>query len=542
MRLLNTRTIQLEEFIEKTPPYAILSHTWGKDEVLFQDLKDPSHTAKAGYIKIKETCRIALDSGLRYAWVDTCCIDKSSSTELSEAINSMFQWYQDAKICYAFLADVDPISTLPKEPCSAFGKSRWFRRGWTLQELLAPQTLVFYASDWSPIASRADVYQLIGIVTGIDNVYLVRPPGIRFTSQLEKASVAQRMSWAAQRQTTRTEDIAYCLLGLFGINMPLLYGERRRAFARLQEEILRRFDDQSIFAFNNTSGSRSFLATSPADFLQSGHIIPCKTGSHTSSFKITNRGLVFTLPMLEDHALLECRPRNDPTSKVVVRLESYDFATYQRRVNLSIGLVNYKAWNKWRKKTIRVRSNLFESWSTLDSPILDLTVLDSLESIRIRPFLIRALSPDIVIEGCRYELQDRATKHEVSSLGEVLQPVEGILTDPSITEELLKKNYKPGGAWGSLRARQRIGQSLLVQRKITFKDTTSLILNLAINSTGNRYPRCRVFLLSSRDQQKKKPWEQVPVPSRWQHHLCENIHTAYFRRIDNLCRYLLLFE
>ena len=106
MRLLKTRTLQLEEFVGQPPPYAILSHTWEQEEVTFQDIQGPEAVKKKGYAKLQQSSKQALLDGHRYIWIDTCCIDKSSSTELSEAINSMFRWYERAKVCYAYLHDV----------------------------------------------------------------------------------------------------------------------------------------------------------------------------------------------------------------------------------------------------------------------------------------------------------------------------------------------------------------------------------------------------------------------------------------------------
>jgi hypothetical protein len=135
----------------------------------------------------------------------------------------MFHYYQDAQICYAYLEDVDPLSSLASELHSQNGPSRWFERGWTLQELLAPAYLVFFASDWSVIGTRAELSHNVNLITNIGGDYLVQSPqNYDIRSLLERASVAERMSWASRRTTTRTEDRAYCLLGIFGINMPLL--------------------------------------------------------------------------------------------------------------------------------------------------------------------------------------------------------------------------------------------------------------------------------------------------------------------------------
>ncbi|EEU35642.1 uncharacterized protein NECHADRAFT_52327, partial [Fusarium vanettenii 77-13-4] len=296
MRLINTKTLQLEEFNEiNRPRYAILSHTWGDQEVTFQDMQNDSgqHLLKAGYQKILQTCKVTLESNLEYAWIDTCCIDKTSSAELSEAINSMFKWYEGATICYAYLPDVNETS----DGRSTIPKSRWFTRGWTLQELIAPRRLVFYASTWELIDSRSNLSETIAYTTGIDK-RLLQDNRDDLHRILRSSSIAQRMSWASRRQTTRTEDLAYCLLGIFDINMPLLYGEGSKAFARLQEEIIRHTDDQSIFAWGlgetqypDSWSSTSVLAPSPMAFAGSEYIVPVDTCQDSAPFSITNRGI-----------------------------------------------------------------------------------------------------------------------------------------------------------------------------------------------------------------------------------------------------------
>lgn len=193
-------------------------------------------------VKIREACAVARSHGYKYLWIDYCCIDKASSAELSEAINSMFQWYHDAAMCYAYLADV-PAGDDPHAVGSFFSRSRWFTRGWTLQELIAPRYLVFLSSDWKLLAKRSELAAVIEQITGIEDEVLTG------WKPLRAVSVAKRMSWASGRQTTRVEDEAYALMGIFDIDMPTLYGEGARAFHRLQEEILRRIPDQSIFAW-----------------------------------------------------------------------------------------------------------------------------------------------------------------------------------------------------------------------------------------------------------------------------------------------------
>ncbi|KAI0687933.1 heterokaryon incompatibility protein-domain-containing protein [Cerioporus squamosus] len=230
-----------------TGGYAALSHVWQGAEQSFQDvqqliakgvaLHDPAVSPK-----IRDACRVARGQGFAWIWIDTCCIDKSSSAELSEAINSMFQWYAQAKICYAYLYDVPTACTL-HAPSSEFRSSRWFTRGWTLQELIAPRYVVFLSSDWIPLGTKATLYELIEEITGINVGVLV------FTQELADVSVACRMSWASSRQTTRLEDEAYSLMGIFGVHMTTIYGEGRMAFRRLQEEILRQIDDHTLFVW-----------------------------------------------------------------------------------------------------------------------------------------------------------------------------------------------------------------------------------------------------------------------------------------------------
>ena len=261
MRLLDTQTIELSEFFDADiPPYAILSHTWGKNEVTFQKFDRARAEGSASYDKIARCCTLASSRGYQWVRIDTCCIDKSSSAELSEAINSMFRWYRNSKECYVYLEDVSI------DDMDQLGSSRWFTRGWTLQELLAPKRLYFYDKHWRNLGSRQSLCKAIALATNIP----VRSLDI-FT--YHGLSVAARMSWASKRQTSRIEDTAYCLMGLFNVNMPLLYGEGLKAFTRLQHEIVKNSDDESIFAW--TSDNKilgGMFAESPADFADSGDV------------------------------------------------------------------------------------------------------------------------------------------------------------------------------------------------------------------------------------------------------------------------------
>lgn len=315
MRLLNARTYSLEEYSENAiPPYAILSHTWEEGEVLFKGMAAGNYKHLAGFRKIEFACDQAIVDGLEHVWVDTCNIDKSSSAELSEAINSMFRYYQEAVVCYVYLYDLH-------ESKDGLEDCKWFSRGWTLQELLAPRSIRFFTAEWKDIGSRSNLIPQISRRTNIPEPALAGDVEIMRTY-----SVAQRMSWASGRQTTRTEDIAYSLFGLFDCAMPLIYGEGHKAFARLQEEIMKRSNDQSLFlwhasTFTAVAGSdpsgrsadnakyctlvsdrRSILfeqgrltehghlfARTPADFESCGSIVHWAVG--TENYTLTNAGL-----------------------------------------------------------------------------------------------------------------------------------------------------------------------------------------------------------------------------------------------------------
>ena len=285
MRLINTETLKLHEFpYGEIPPYAILSHTWGSDEVTFQDMSSTEHRQKKSFKKVVDTCSLASQQGLKFAWVDTCCIDKSSSAELTEAINSMYQWYKNSMVCYAYIEDLCRGDSIEK-----LRDCRWVTRGWTLQELIAPATVEFYDEEWKYRGSKTEHAGLVSDSTGVPSGILI---GKR---RLEACSVAARMSWVARRQTTRPEDIAYCMLGIFGANMPLLYGEGLMAFRRLQEEILHRNNDITILAWGRQRsqeqvGCTGVLAASASDFLGSGSISPFPDDS--DSISITNKGLL----------------------------------------------------------------------------------------------------------------------------------------------------------------------------------------------------------------------------------------------------------
>jgi hypothetical protein len=319
MRLINTKTGYLEEFIgDDIPRYAILSHTWGKEEISLQDLQrmmDPDLAndqktwevkEKKGFIKILRFVELAASKDIPYAWADTCCIDKTSSADLSESINSMYRWYKNSVMCFAYLADVASEEWHPYyKDNPEVAKSRWFTRGWTLQELLAPYTVEFYNQSWVFLGQKRREIMDIAKITGISHKILE-------SNDLSSANVAQKFSWAAKRVTTRKEDMAYCLLGIFDINMPLLYGEGEKAFLRLQEKIAETSTDHSLFAWGIQESwtrkggprletenrlHRSIFARSPHDFVQCWGMqsIICV---HPDAWTQTNRGLHASFPTI----------------------------------------------------------------------------------------------------------------------------------------------------------------------------------------------------------------------------------------------------
>ncbi|UKZ69789.1 uncharacterized protein TrAtP1_010793 [Trichoderma atroviride] len=297
MRLLKTDRYELVEandIPEPFPQYAILSHTWisPKDEITYQDIKKRKEDIEndlfkqKGWAKLRRYCDRAARDGWDWAWMDTCCIDKTNPYDTQEAINAMFQWYQDAGICYAYLDDVDAniiFSTVGSagvndledvdldniagadnvanrcsfrhKALSPFVvKAKWFTRGWTLQELLAPHYLVFVDRAWRRIGTRESWADEIKEASGIETPYLTAFSPTDFNS----CSIAMRLSWASGRDTTLEEDETYSLLGLFGISLPLIYGEGRwRAFNRLQRELITVYNDDSIFAWKAEQTSRS---------------------------------------------------------------------------------------------------------------------------------------------------------------------------------------------------------------------------------------------------------------------------------------------
>lgn len=317
MRLVNTSDPRVfkEVVATDTEPYAILSHCWVQDpdqkEVSYQQVLAKSYSEESlGWQKIAECCSIAKTRNLDWAWIDTCCIDKTSSAELSETINSMYAWYERAAECYVFLHDfhgsyLPSLEKVDREDhwrgslsdetiadVESFFDCRWFKRGWTLQELLAPQSVRFFNSRYKFVGTRLELAGIIAYAANMDARYLTQQ------LKINDASIAERMSWACARATTRPEDLAYSLLGIFDVNIPPIYGEGEKAFLRLQLEIIKKSDDESIFAWDlgkHDPNGAGILAPSPSAFAGSRYVrrVPAGYTDSQARFMSTNKGIEF---------------------------------------------------------------------------------------------------------------------------------------------------------------------------------------------------------------------------------------------------------
>lgn len=324
MRLINIHTLEVDEFNAGVPAYGILSHLshrWVGQETTFEQYQSPQKRAKPSFLKINDFCKLVREHRsewrqryhieacyVDWVWIDTCCIDKRSSAEVSEAINSMWVYYRDSKFCVAYLIDVGrlderPISmeglSISERYERAVAASQWFTRGWTLQELLAPEKMLFCNNVWDVLGTKSTLLQCLSTASGISASYLTEGE-----SELRRASVAERMSWARNRTTTHPEDMAYCLFDLSEVYMPLIYGEGDRAFLRLQEEIVRRSDDESIFAWSHTYQSprdtrhlSGLFAPHPNRFPAANPAFPYDI-SKRRAFRVTHKGVEMETSLL----------------------------------------------------------------------------------------------------------------------------------------------------------------------------------------------------------------------------------------------------
>ncbi|KAK6069091.1 HET domain containing protein [Seiridium cupressi] len=381
MRLLNAESYRLEEFVgANIPPYAILSHTWEDGEVLYEVISDlETARTRDGFWKIERCCAEALNDGWEWVWIDTCCIDKSSSAELSEAINSMFHWYKHAMVCYAYLSDIDSRQNLEarlEDMAAHLARSspasplpcRWFYRSWTLQELIAPRRVQFFGKEWAYLGSKNDLKPLLSKATGID------PSILSHALSLHEKPAGDKMRWAAYRQATRVEDLSYSLLGLFDVNMPLLYGEGRKAFYRLQEHILTATDGHTLLSFGlspwapdrpvpRLTDVPGLIAQSPKDFRADPMV------RRQANIRWSQSGYVNNLqagrPRLRIHLpVRKLTPRDIRTLKL------------DRKYVWNFAALNLYAWDDLYKQVHRAYStgsgNLMQ---TISSQYFDITLL-----------------------------------------------------------------------------------------------------------------------------------------------------------------------
>lgn len=357
----------LELHDDATTAYAILSHRWGKEvnysemvKLLKMNEEDRNELRQRdGYRKICDSCERAAKDGFQWLWADTCCIDKRSSAELSEAINSMYRWYENSTKCYVYLHDVDGL--FPSEPDDKSfpkfnGWPEWFSRGWTLQELIAPKDVEFYNKGWVPIGTKRQHTEVLSMITRVPRNVLI------YGLSSHRPCVAQIMSWAADRTTTRVEDRAYSLLGLFDVHMPMLYGEGKGAFQRLQLEIIRILNDHSIFAWDPERKSRragSVLAEDPGcfrdchdvkkmssrafmtglrrQFMPEGVETPDAEDEQLNVFSVTNGGIRIWLPSTpyRNHpsvcrVALACSLNGDPVPITIDLVYADEESNYSR--------------------------------------------------------------------------------------------------------------------------------------------------------------------------------------------------------------------
>ncbi|KAG1735411.1 hypothetical protein EDB19DRAFT_1854032 [Suillus lakei] len=274
MKILRVNEKEMKAAVDAFFEYAMFSHRWSttvddeptydhiKGEESIYDLKTPP-----GIDKLQQFCKVAKENQFQWAWSDTCCIDKTNNVELQESIISMFSWYELSSVTIVYLSDVTDEKS--------FKNSVWFARGWTLQELIAPRLVWFYKKDWTPyINSKQNhkkdpqVVKIISEATNIDQAVILNQfvPGLRDVGSDE---VKKRMSWLALRKTAKIEDMAYCMMGIFGVHMPVMYGERKNAFVRLQKEIMNLTDDLSLFDWvGEPSELHSYFASHPSCFVK----------------------------------------------------------------------------------------------------------------------------------------------------------------------------------------------------------------------------------------------------------------------------------
>ncbi|KAF8546056.1 HET-domain-containing protein [Imleria badia] len=338
--------------IKRLLKYAIFSHRWGEEEPEFRDMSSKIHGPRPtpeglGFEKLRRFCNKAREYGCEYVWSDTCCINKESSSELEEAIRSMYRWYRDAFVCIVYLAKSSSVKDFAREP--------WFTRGWTLQELLAPERLRMYGKDWDPVCPKAE--EVRGgddfpfpndklsdfMLQPISKITHIHPFNIRdFNLRSQRLMVSTKMRWASKRKTTRVKDIAYSLLGIFDIMIPIAYGLGERAFQRLLEAIAHHSGDPSFFAWAGPCSRYSLaLPASPACYQT---VVPKPYGEH--DYTIHKRGIQLKLLViyvdvapLADHYMLRPMPGD---LNIVGQLPRSPQSEFNLQYSYAVGVVDFK--------------------------------------------------------------------------------------------------------------------------------------------------------------------------------------------------------
>lgn len=357
MRFLNTSTLLIDEVADSeldasAIKYAVLSHRWGAadDEVSFADMNSKDFSQKKGFAKLEGFCKKALELGYSYGWDDTCCIKKDGPNEVTESINRMYRWYQGSGICIVYLEDV-----LGKRMM----ESEWFGRGWTLQELIGPKAVFFYNREWNLIGKKSE------LLAELSNKTKIPEDILGHATSPSTCSVAQRMSWAAEKRTTKQEDRAYSLLGIFNVSMPLLYGEREQAFRRLQRAIIQQSKDQSIFAWAmgievDQRTATGLLAPSPSSFVKCSDVIITQgfKGFSVMNGEISIHLRTFPHSMETYFAVLNCNARAFPEDRIailVTRLSSEnDFVRVKKETLDGNTLIPQSSLELFKERLIRI--------------------------------------------------------------------------------------------------------------------------------------------------------------------------------------------
>ncbi|KAK6216244.1 hypothetical protein LQW54_003633 [Pestalotiopsis sp. IQ-011] len=540
MRLLRTqeyRLVEANDIPTPFPEYAILSHTWisPKDEITYQDFKQRKSDIEndifkqKGWAKLRRYCDRAARDGWEWAWMDTCCIDKTNPADTQEAINAMFRWYQNAGTCYAYLddVDVDKVVDCPKfdlddiagrdnvaDPASFphlalktfLIKAKWFTRGWTLQELLAPPYLVFVDQAWRRIGTRESWADEIKQASRIEARHLTNFSPTDFIS----CSIAMRFSWASSRFTTVEEDETYSLLGLFGISLPLIYGEGRwRAFNRLQRELITVYNDDSIFAwkFEKQKNMRSAESQEKANEHGKGILAPSireywdasnieAFGLYDNSFSMTNKGLEIKAK--------RWRRKDDPMACLI-------------RLSCGPGAENHLGSNRLviplrhvNDTYDRIKLDEIHDMSTIG---LD----DWEEESSQEPTVIRAsnysnIATSSSIFALDYPEQIKVGKSYCVDFGPSQNTQVQLLDDSGSRQGLMKDEVM-------------LGPSRLVFVNVELQsDTSNSQLDIIINLSDRSFPSVGIM------SRRKEPWERLgdPVPvsksKDTYEHLAEYLH------------------